>query len=556
MNIIHSQDWEYLKTQPPFWTKYNGSIPFDDRDQAVLKIGDAVVLPKFFIKNNLPELLVDHVGNHIVKHNKIDEIHIGHSSTLTVISEPRPEQIEAFQIITKTFQETGNISGIIKAAPGWGKTFLGIKTASILKQKVLYIVPNDILEGQWVDSIIQFSNLNKEDIGIIQGSDIVSMITKGVFSKDVVVCKVQSLLSQVKTLDLHYLEELYSCFGLVFYDEAHVSGSAEGFSKTSYIFKTNNIIGLTATPYRAGLNEFLLLNAMGEMFYESDHQNLVPTISLHNAHVEFNQKEISRLMFSKVDYIRFLATYNMILAEKDEYFNYLADWVVFRYQQGYKTAVLFSTNKMVEKLAKILVFRGYDAGVLTGQTESEVKVYKDYISNGDYELYLSLFKEVFPRKKTIPQIKPKDGKYEITKPFKENIEKINTYINSTHLINETNIITILTIDVSPLSDRQIMKEKPIIISNFKMLSAGYDDSRLSCILFGSPLIGKVPVIQSLGRVTRINLEKIQEVMGQFFFTNNFTTHFPDMMHILVNNIKVQYPDAKFLWEGFEFGKKD
>lgn len=547
MDILHIQDWEYLKLQPVFWNKYNGSIPFDDRDLAVLKIGETVILPKFFIDNNYEDLLVDQVGYALINRRN-NTTHEGASSNLIVESAPRKEQEEAFELINNVWNTTRNISGIIKAAPGWGKTFLGIKTASILKQKVLYIVPNDILEDQWVESIIKFSNLEKEDIGIIQGSDIAQLIKKKVFEKDVVVCKVQSLLSQVKSLDLYYLEELYSCFGLVFYDEAHVSGSAEGFAKTSYIFKTNNIIGLSATPYRAGLNEFLLFNAMGKMFYESDHQNLVPTIGLHNAHIEFDQKELGRLMYAKTDYIRFLATYNMILETKNEYFEYLASWVIYRHSLGYKVAVLFSTNKMVNKLSQILRNKGVDVGVITGQTESEVKTYKDYITSMDYTKYQEKYLVVFSKKKKIPEIKLKNGRYELTKKNKEDIDILNDNLS------ENDKIKIISIEVSPLSDREIMKEKEIIISNFKMLSAGYDDDRLSCILFGSPLIGKVPVIQSLGRITRINPDKIQEVAAHFFFTQNFINHFPDMVHILVNNIKVQYSDSKFTWEGFNFDK--
>ena len=96
-----------------------------------------------------------------------------------------------------------------------------------------------------------------------------------------------------------------------------------------------------------------------------------------------------------------------------------------------------------------------------------------------------------------------------------------------------------------------MKTKNPLTSNFKMLSAGYDDEELSSAIFGSPLIGKVGVIQTLGRITRTCETKNQNVVAHFIFTKIFIEFYGNMIFALTNNIKVQYPTAKFNYEGFD-----
>ena len=38
------------------------------------------------------------------------------------------------------------------------------------------------------------------------------------------------------------------------------------------------------------------------------------------------------------------------LFKVDAYFVYIAEWLLYRYKQGFSTVVLFKTNKMLDKL--------------------------------------------------------------------------------------------------------------------------------------------------------------------------------------------------------------
>ena len=550
MDVVYKTEWEQLKHIPAIWNKYDKPIPMDERDLAVWDIGDVVVLPKFFVDNNMDDLLQYQIGADIISRRTVDE-HQGKDLVKFKSSiEARKEQIPIFEAIKAKTDNFKPVNGLVIAQPGFGKSIVAIKTVELLGKKSLIIVPNDILEEQFVESIVEFTNLDESDIGIAQGSDIDALVQKGTFEHDIVVVKIQSLYAQLKSKNLQHLVDVYSVFGLIIYDEAHVGNASDGYSKTGIMFKTDNILSMTATPYRNGINDFIFKNNTGGVLYHSDHQNLVPVINLHNGIIEFTPQELQRLQFSKSDYIRFMATYNMILETKEAYFEWIANWVVYRESQGYQTAILFATNKMVKKLVAILKRKGLDAGELTGKTDKKIEEARDYLSTVNVQKFYDTYKKVFPKRKKIPvlkQIKGEEGKFSPTKPILVDINKINDTLPDDPIVIDRTT-------PNNMSDREIMKAKDTIVSNFKLLSAGFDKSSLSCIIFGSLIVGKVPVIQSLGRICRTHKTKRQDVQAHFMFTQVFMNNFPDMLSILTNNIKTQYP-SHITYEGFDFGKK-
>lgn len=554
MDIIYHQEWEKLKVISSLWQQET-NVPKDDRDLAILDLGYGVVLPKFFCKNHFKNLKLYQVGQDILVRRNLDKHEGSPLHTFKTKIEPRKEQLVIFERIKEMLEEKNEAYGLIVASPGFGKSIVAIKAVELFNQKTLIIVPNDVLEEQFVESIIEFTNLKKEDIGVAQGSDIDNLIKKGTFKKDIVVAKIQSLYAQLKKFvakgQFDFLYDVYSCFGLVVYDEAHVGSASDGYSKTASMFKTNNILSMTATPYRVGINDFLFTHTTGGELYVSDHQNLIPTVNLHNAHIEFFPNEIHRLRFSKNDYIKFMATYNMILETKDAYFEWIASWVEYRLSQNHSIAILFATNKMVRKLYGILQRKGIDAGILTGSTEKKKEVAIEYLDIQQVQELYDIYPKVYPKRKNVPKLKPlkKDGtKFSLTKPIKKDIEKIIEEIPEME-----SILQIKLTEVCNLTEREIMKSKNVIVSNFKLLSAGFDKSELSCIFFGSLIVGKVPVIQTLGRICRTHPTKNQDIQAHFMFTEQFQKFFPDMLYTLKGNIKKQYP-SKFTYEGFEFQK--
>jgi len=432
-------------------------------------------------------------------------------------------------------------------------TFISIKLAAMHQQKTLCIVPNDLLEKQWIDSIVNFSNLEKEDIGIIQGSDINKLIKDKVFEKDIVICKIQSLLSQLKRLDIYWLHQFYSMFGLVFYDECHNSGSADSYSSTAGMFYTDNIIGLTATPFTKGVNNFLMLNSMGDILIKLEHHNLIPNVILDNVYIELTPNEENKLRWAKDDYIKFLAMHNQILETKYNYLQYVADWAIYRYQTGQKVAVLFATNKLVHTVANMIKQKGFDCGIIIGRTKKKLDIPAEFLDDTNYKLYIDYYLEVFKKRKKVKEIKKTKKNnhlgYHINKTFLNDINTINQYFKDNE-INKEIVITVTEVDNR--TEREIMNDKDIIISNFKLLTAGYSKDSLGSVFIGTPVISANSTNQILGRVTRKDDSKPQDVYGHFMFSSVYNTYFPNMCHIAVKNIQKIYPSAHIEYKNYQF----
>ena len=438
-------------------------------------------------------------------------------------------------------------------------TASSIKLSSIIKKQTCVVVPNDLLEKQWYQAILKSTNLTEDDISVIQGSDMEKLNRIDVYDKPFVIVKVQSLLSQVKTFNLQSLYELYSRFGLVFYDEVHTSGSAESYAKTSFIFETKNIIGLSATPYVKGINKFLLTNGIGPVIHHSDHQNLIANVHMHHFWCDFTEYEINKLRMMMNDYIMFMAILNSILESKQSYFDYLYQWIVYYRSQNRKIVVLFNNNKLITKMAATLKVNGYgdSYGILIGETKGKKKKYPDYISEESYNVLKKYYTEVFPKKKKIPVLSvlkidsdptPNIIKYKFNSKLLNDINIMNTYLSeSLHIAENVQIKIEQVGDI--LTEREISGEKDIILSNFTLLKAGADFPELSVALFGSLVIGKITVNQSIGRITRV-FDGKPTPDAHFFFPWIYTQFFKTNHFILTNNIKVQFPTTKFSYENF------
>jgi hypothetical protein len=250
----------------------------------------------------------------------------------------------------------------------------------------------------------------------------------------------------------------------------------------------------------------------------------------------------------------FLATLNKLMETQPQYFEYLTQWVLYYLQQNRKIVVLFSNNKLIHILQQYLLKAGVDCGVLIGNTDAKVKIYKKFLTQEQYDIYIGGYFLKYPKRKKAPVLKElivtRDDledipRFALTKKQEEDVNNINDEFNLGILIEE----------IEPkLSDREIAGKKPVILSNFKLLSAGADFPELSVILFGSVLIGKIGVNQSIGRATRIFPGK-PNPHAHFFFPNMFTKLYPTMTNILVNNIKTQFPTTQFTYENFDFQTK-
>ena len=389
---------------------------------------------------------------------------------------PRGEQQELAQMAGTALKQQKYFKGIVQAAPGWGKTYISINIGSQTKGQVLVVVPNNLLASQWKKSILDFTNLKEDDIGMMKGSDLDKLKRKGIDKKPFNIILIQSLDSQLQRANFQDLLDFYRNTSIVFYDETHTSGAADGYAKTTGIFSTYNIIGLSATPYKKDKNLFQLYTGIGQIVYISTHQNLIPNCNMHLLDTPITSKEQRELydIFQKTNYNFFMSKLEDYLFKVDAYFVYIAEWLIYRYKQGFSSVVLFKTNKMLDKL----------------------------------QLFLDKLKGDLNIKVTI-------------------------------LTNET-----------AKKNRQELESSDVVLSNYKMFSAGADVPHLSCIFFASMVLSKTTLIQSLGRVTRKHDTKVQEVQAHFllakFIYPLYSNNEPHLT--IVRGVKVQYPTAQFKWD--------
>lgn len=391
---------------------------------------------------------------------------------------PRDEQKDLAEMAGNALSTQKFFKGIVQAAPGWGKTYISINIGSQTKGQVLVVVPNNLLASQWKKSILDFTNLTEDDIGMMKGSDLEKLKKKGMDKKPFNIILIQSLDSQLQRANFQELIDFYRNTSIVFYDETHTSGAADGYAKTTGIFSTFNIVGLSATPYKKDKNLFQLYTGIGQIVYISTHQNLIPNCNMHLLDTPITPKEQRELfdIFQKTNYNFFMSKLEDYLFKVDAYFVYIAEWLLYRYKQGFSTVVLFKTNKMLDKL--------------------------------------KLFMEKL-------------------------LEKDTVELKLTILTNET-----------AKKNRKELESSDVVLSNYKMFSAGADVPHLSCIFFASMVLSKTTIIQSLGRVTRKHDTKVQEVQAHFllpkFIYPLYSNNEPHLT--IVRAVKVQYSSAQFKWD--------
>ena len=146
------------------------------------------------------------------------------------------------QLAINEFKEhlnNGRTGFFLGAAPGSGKTQMGIKMMEILGCTTLIIVPKKDLIGQWIERILKTTDLKKEDIGTCQAGKIKWE------GKKVVVGLIHTV---VKYIDL---EPFRRYFGLLLFDECDSSVPPNTFAPAAIMFNSKYRIAMTASETRA-----------------------------------------------------------------------------------------------------------------------------------------------------------------------------------------------------------------------------------------------------------------------------------------------------------------
>lgn len=325
---------EYLDQHPVLSDVFN--------QICLLETKDAWFLPRLMIDSFPSNRLMRYNGKKIVEPGKTNFKFTG------VL---RPNQVPIVETIFKYLSMNNHVNGIIRARPGIGKTVVAIYVAAQMGVKTCVIVDNTSLLEQWIKAIFDFTTLTENDIGIVKQKLTVT-------NKPVTIAMCQSLLSKIKgniQSAFEFIDE--SQFGLVFYDEVHSTSSSEKFAKVSLLFRTKNILGLSATPFQTGSAEILMKNTIGEVIYETNEYDLKPRYYMVYYDSELGQRDggkYSKRLLRVNDYIKRKALYNKIIVDSEVYLNLIGNYTKNLLKNEHRTIIICFTKKQVTSISERL----------------------------------------------------------------------------------------------------------------------------------------------------------------------------------------------------------
>ena len=176
----------------------------------------------------------------------------------------RPEQQRIEAQFLKSISN-GRTGFLINMRTGSGKTVVALRLLEHLKQRALVIVPRDFIVEQWIDRILQHTNLKRGDIGIARQAQCEYA------DKAITIGMIQSLYKD------KYPAAFKQAFGCVIIDECHLVGAAE-FSKVVQMFPARYRIGMTATLKRQDGMEKVYEVCVGEIVLKALAQQVKPII--------------------------------------------------------------------------------------------------------------------------------------------------------------------------------------------------------------------------------------------------------------------------------------
>ena len=287
----------------------------------------------------------------------------------------RPDQEPIVNTVLNIMKHKNHVNGIIRARPGIGKTVLSIYLAAKLGLKTCIIIDNSGLMNQWIKQIFDFTDLTVNDIGIVR-----QKLT--VVNKPVTVAMCQSLLSKLKGNIQNAFEFVdKGRFGLVFYDEVHNTSSSEKFAKVSLLFRTQNIIGLSATPFQTGISEILMKNTIGEVIYETNEYEVKPKyymVYYDSGLSEQNEGKKLKQLMRVSDYIRRKAMYNKLIVDSEIYLHLISTYTKNLLNNGHKIIIICFTKKQVITISDKLTKYGVKNRRYYGE-EREIDKEKDKV---------------------------------------------------------------------------------------------------------------------------------------------------------------------------------
>ena len=181
--------------------------------------------------------------------------------------------------------------GTLSAATGSGKTVVALYIISERKQPALIVVHTKELLNQWIDRIVSFLDIPKDEIGIIGAG-------KKTIGKQITVALVQSLYKCADQISQHV--------GNLLIDESHRAPSRT-FTEAVTAFDSKYMLGLSATPWRRDKLSRLIYWHIGDVVHEVDKSELIENGDILQADVVIRETNFTTCLDPSNEYSKMLS---------------------------------------------------------------------------------------------------------------------------------------------------------------------------------------------------------------------------------------------------------
>ena len=236
---------------------------------------------------------------------------------------------------------------------GAGKTYCSIATTSFMKIKSIVITHSNTLLKQWKDNIVEYTNLNDDDILFINGSSMMNMILNNKSLKaekaKIFMCTHATIRSFADTYGWDKLNVVFKNLGIgiKFIDEAH-----KNFNNMLMIdFFTNvyKTFYVTATPQRSDWKE--------NRIYQLSLKN-VPNIDLFNEDEDPHTSYLAIKWNSRPTATQISSCHNSYGLDRNKYVDYVTQ------QPNFYKIMTIVMDMVIKCNGRVLMYIGTNEGIL------------------------------------------------------------------------------------------------------------------------------------------------------------------------------------------------
>lgn len=387
--------------------------------------------------------------------------------------------------------------GILSLPPGKGKTFIVIDSICKIKKKTMIVVDQIKLLNQWIEEIIKFTTLKKEDIGIVRED-------KMELDKPIVIVSIQTIISKLKTDADNLINNFYKAnFGMTIIDEVHTAIGPGALTKVCSIIFSKKLFGVSATAYRLNETDKILGYTLGLDEFKNLQYDLIPEIQI----IQFNSglPSTSKYFynrggkFNKMNYLKSLNKHSL------KYFELIKNIVNLSYNNNRSLLILSDIIAILDKIEEKIF--NEETLVKIEDIEQSSKLIEVMNKSKKYK-QMHMYEKIKENKSVVYEQslewyrfynKEEDVEYMIDSQTKEVFSIKRSFPKD-----------IVGKFISGSEDNE--KNKQFVLATFKMMNKGISVDHLDSLILATPVGSPIVLEQSIGRILRLKEGKKKPIV--------------------------------------------